>query len=493
MKIRKILFFSTVGFVIILIGIFTFWNSYSVEDRLKEYILSEVQPYFEGKLKIAKLHLTPKSISLKKVSLELPKQSVQLNIENLQIEFSYFNALKYNFSPIRIVSDVILEKPVFRIKGNPTKDPNSKSEQPKIDLENLKQTYENTLLDINFIGKLVIKEGSVVWVDSLNEEISLISNLGGWISTKDISKSVVKLSGRLFASKNENVILEGQANLLAGRLDSVSVSLWDNNLSTTIPSIYPEILKIEQGKLSGRGVLKEKPNGSLTLDGSITIADADLTFFQGKLKLDHFNSEVKINDWNLELISCDLNCYDSHFEIAGNINSIFNPEFDLTVQSNQTNLEKVYNEIWGDKTTIGLKGLADFDVRLTNTTKNPIFSGSIDLANFEIFGEKFTSVETYFNYSSGKFLIDKAKGFYHNLFLDSKGVISIEPENPALSMNIKASGDLTKIEKVAQKLNKELDTLPFIVNGNFESDFKKHSFFSDIQISGVTLDSSQIP
>lgn len=493
MKFRKILSFTTIGFVIILIGIFMFWKSYSVEDRLKEYILSEVQPYFEGKLKIDKLYLSPKSISLKRVSLELPKQSVQLNIENLKFGFSYYNALKYNFSPIRIISDVVLEKPVFRIKRNPTKDPNSKSEQPKIDLENLKQTYENTLLDINFIGKLVIKEGSVVWVNSLNEEISLISNLEGWISTKDMSKSVVRLSGRLFASRNENVILEGQANLLAGRIDSVSVSLWDNHLSTSIPSIYPKILKIEKGKLMGRGVLKEKPNGSLTLDGEISITDADLTLFQGKLKLDYFNSKVKINDWNLELISCNFNCYDSHFEIAGNIYNIFHPEFDLTVQSNQTNLEKVYNEIWGGKTTIGLKGLADFDVHVTNTTQNPIFSGSIDLANFEIFGEKFTSVETYFNYSSGKFLIEKAKGFYHNLFLDSKGVISIEPENPTLSMDIKVSGDLTKIEKVAQKLNKELVTLPFNVNGHFESDFKKYSFFSDIQISGVTLDSSQIP
>lgn len=490
MKSRKLFLYLTIVFATIAIGLYVVWKGFSVENRLKDYILSEVQPYFDGEVKVDELTLTPNSITLQKVSLDLPKQSIQLNVDRLQLGFSYYNALKYNFNPIRFISDIVLEKPVFRIIGNGKNTKSDESESPKIDLESLKKTYENTLVDINYIGKIEIDAGSVAWVDSLNVETLLVSNLGGWVSTKNLAKSNLRLIGKLFSSKKENVVLQGQANLLAGRIDSVLVSVYDKNLSTTIPTLFPDILRIDKGELKGHGILREKPNGRLTLDGSITITEADVMLFEEKVKLDHFNTQAKISDWNVELVYCNLNCYDSPFEISGNVFSIFSPLFDLTVHANQTDLERVYNEVWGAEKTIGLNGLADFKVQLTNTTKNPKFSGSVNVSKLGLFGEQFNSVKTQFNYQSGLFRIERARGVYQNLDFDSDGSISINVDNRNAALNFLVSGDLTKT--VPKVLNKELASLPVWINGNLSTDFKEYAIKSNLNITGSKKDGNQI-
>ena len=69
MKLRNILIFLTSIFAIIVLGLPVAWNWISVENRLKEYILSEVQPYFDGEVIIDKLSLSYKSLTLQNVSL----------------------------------------------------------------------------------------------------------------------------------------------------------------------------------------------------------------------------------------------------------------------------------------------------------------------------------------------------------------------------------------------------------------------------------------
>jgi hypothetical protein len=493
MDSRRWIIFIFAGLILLAISARVAWQVLSVEDRLRRFIISELQPYFEGELNIAKLSVKPNHITLQNVSLQLPKQSIQLDIKKTQLGFSPYNAFKYNFNPVRLISQVVLENPEFRIQGNFARGSSreSEGEGPRFDVDKIKETYESKLLDINFVGSISIKDGEVAWLDSLGEEITLVNKLNGWLRTSDLANSTIRMSGRLFGSGNENIVLTGHANLLASRLDSVVVTFFDDNLSTTIPTIFPEILKIEKGQLLGRGILQETSSGRLSLDGEVNLTDADLDLFGGIVRLDKFNTSAKISDWNVELTSCSLECYGSPFVIDGEVLNVLDPSFNLRVSATELDLDRIFSEIWGEEKSIGLSGLADAEISISDEPASPKFSGEIRVPDFAVSGKEFKALKTRFTYQFGKFSIAAAEARFQDFDLRSKGLISIDTEIPTVDMDFDVFGDFRNLLK--KGLDPELHGFPLQISGRLSGDLDNYVIDSKFETMGITAENDSVP
>ena len=224
-----------ISFVVIIIGAYQIiWRVFSLEDRLRNLIIAELQPNFKGKISIERVSINLQSLNLHNVSLKFENGFDQVQIRKLALGFSIFNVLKYNLNPIRFISDVIVEDPIVKLQNNMNQSKRY-AKSSSLNLDSLETKYENKLIDFGFVGRFVVKNGSIILMKNDSTEIGLLSELKGWVSTTELAESSIRMKGRLFGSRNENIELVGQANLKTNRIDSVLINFKDNKLSTTIP------------------------------------------------------------------------------------------------------------------------------------------------------------------------------------------------------------------------------------------------------------------
>lgn len=489
MKSRRVIFYVTLGLIVITLSAALVWRLLPVEDKLRNLIVEEFQTYFEGEMTITKLTIKPNSLLLEGVYLELPNRSIELYVKNLELGFSYYNALKYNFNPIRLVSEVVLEQPVFRIYTKNNKSVVEQQQQQDFDLKNLRETYENRLIDINFVGKIVINNGVVSWFDDLRKEIRLVNGLNGWISTTDLENSNVRMSGSLFRSDNENVILSGQADLKSGVVDSVTITFFDDNLSTTIPTLFPDILRIEKGQLVGHGVLKENKDRQLALFGTLNLSDANLSLFGGKVELDSFNTVANINDWNLDLVSCTMRSFNSPIEIKGKILNVLKPNFDLTALASGVVLDNVLPELLGEGTEVALSGVANAEVRMLDDVKTPRFSARVTSPELAYSGQKFRRVKTDFSYAGGILEVKDLSADVMEFKVTATGSVVASTDQKELDLKLGVYGDLRSL--IPGMLNQDYQ-FPLRLGGELKGDFKDFGVNTQFEVAGYGVGSDSI-
>ena len=324
-----------------------------------------------------------------------------------------------------------------------------------------------------------------------SSEIELLSKLKGWISTTELERSTIRMKGRLFGSKNENIELTGLGSLNTGRIDSISVNFFDDKLSTTIPTIFPEKLKIKSGELTGAGVLRHSQDGKLTLNGFFSVQNARLDLFEDKITLQNLNIKALIQDWNVEIQSCDLNYQESPVNVSGRINNILNPEFDLTINSKALDLKHIATNIFDEKDELKVNGKADAVFQIRGLAKNPTISGEIFIPLFSIKDQTVHEVQSDFVYQNQNINFGSISGSYNNFKFRNSGKLSFISDTLELDFQFEVSGDLKT--SIGKFLNPDILMLPCSMTGNLSGRGKNINGFADVNFTGFFASEDSLP
>ncbi|HDL18699.1 MAG TPA: hypothetical protein ENH29_06565 [Bacteroidetes bacterium] len=490
MNSRRWVIFLVTFVVIVVVAFQIVWRVFSLDDKLRSMIIAQLKSKSISQIDIGKVSADFNSLNFHDISFRLPNTLHELKIAKLELGFSIFNFLKYNLNPVRFISEVVLDKPVVVLKENTANNTPADS-LSTFKLDSLESRYRNKLIDFGFVGRIIINNGSVIWSSNDSTDLVMLNQLKGWLSTTDLEHSVIRMKGKLFRSEKDNIELTGVGDLTSGRIDSVLINFNDDELSTTIPTLFPDVLKVESGELHGGGVLRQSAAGKLILNGYISLQKAQLDLFDNKLTLENLNTEAFIQNWDVIIKSCQLDCDQSKITISGTIKNLLKPAFDLAIHSDDLKIKELAASFIDPENKLGIAGVANVDLSLTTIDKKSVISGKVVVPSLSVKAVQFDRVESDFSYADKALKINSISGLYRNFKLQNSGEIDFIGEKPVFDFNIHAIGDLKSL--LPGFFNAKIETTPFDMQGTLSGNFADIKGLVNIKLAAKFSDRDSIP
>ncbi len=331
-------------FSLLLIGIVSLihgWRLFKANERIRDFILTEVRPFLGEDCNIGRARISLSNIHLEKVTLRLPNHRLFLYVEDLRIGFDPFRLLGKGFDPKAIFQDVLLVNPrlIISLGSDSLQAAETDFSHGGLRLGAIK-AYGQKATWLKFLRRLSIKDGEMFFQEPGNRLTRVANAVEGSLTPDGSESTGMRLSGKVFDSRDKNLLITCEADATTGLIRHVQVSLKNYNLKDHIPVLMPEMLRFVDGRLNAFFDLAAVGQGSreLKLDGELSITQASAQLRNGMVDLEDINVKADIRDWHLQLAQCSLLVNDSPLSLAGSISDLSNPVLALEAHCPQLNV-----------------------------------------------------------------------------------------------------------------------------------------------------------
>ena len=476
MKSRRWVIVLTIVLLLIMGISRLLWQYFAIDERIRTTLLAEIQPYINGRVTIETLELGLQSVHLKNVAVHWQTQPYSFHTRDLHLGFSLINFIKYNFSPLHLFSEVVIENPRFEIKRSPLLWPSTnESAANTLNLAHIQQNYLQRLINFKFVGRVVINKGEIVVVDSSKKEATLVSNLDGWINTEDLAHANVRATGKLFDSKNYNLNIRGSFDILKGKLGKLEITLADYNLATTIPVNLPQNLTTRRGVVSGKFLLTEhtdKGQSYLDLSGYFHISDAEIELLGGRWRLHNVNYDATIRNWNLNFNKAVQYLDNNEIKLQGSIDNLLNPRYNLFITADTLDLMHLLENFNIPQKQLA-SGSITLEMAITNPSTQPQIGLKVSSPAIRFNNHVFRRVSVEAVYRNSILKLQKLHLFNKKLVLFSEGTIDLRDVKPQLRINYHIRGNL--LPHLSSYVSKNIQTIPVNINGKISGTYPQIS------------------
>ncbi|MDZ7261814.1 MAG: hypothetical protein ONB05_06890, partial [candidate division KSB1 bacterium] len=418
-------------------GVYYSWNLFRANERIKEALLVKLRSTLDENSLIEKLEVGLGVVHLKGVNLDLPDSFYSLWIEDLRVGWSLGSWIKNGFKLSMTTDDILLIRPRLTVKYLSREQRTS-----PISEFSLSPWSQDKLKQFDFIKRITVSKGQIVFVDSTGQEILLASDINGWVNSVDFSNAICRMTGKLFASRQNNVFLEGQLNLSEGYLQHLEVELRDYQLSNQIPYLIPPYFDIQHGILNGNMTLSEKTAGSKGFDlaGGIRISSGRLKILNYDLVLDDLNLEAKIQDWDLVILKAHQIVNGSPVEMTGRIKNLLAPQFDLSFSSQEFDIRGFLEKLQPGF-PLKLKGTSSLYLILKDSYANPSFEGWIESTRLLLNDLKLRYPRLDFVFQDSVFRVRKLQAQLGDTKVIGQGLVDFSTSNHAINFKFFCKGN----------------------------------------------------
>ncbi|GBE27406.1 hypothetical protein BMS3Bbin03_01331 [bacterium BMS3Bbin03] len=472
MKSRRWVLISFVVIFILVVGIQLSWRFFSVNDRLLNLVLGELKPNIQGKVSIEKLEISFGAVHLKKIKIEWKNQPYFLNIQDLQIGYNLIHLLKYNFNPLRFISNIVIDHPDFVFKYSPrSSNPVGLAARTGVDSLSMKMLpakYRRRLIDLNFVGRIMLLKGTVGVQDSSGTIHKVLQGLDGWISTENLSKALVRMNGRILGAKQTNFGINGRVNLEKGELNFLRLNIINSNLAKIFPEKSKDTFRILKGDLSGQLLLQQNETKNYSnpdLSGSLLIKNVDVDFLNGKIPVRNLTYKLNINHWNATIIHASQNVFGKPVTLEGTVENLLNPRLNLTVSSDAIPVRRVMRLLlpkWESR----ISGWARLRLKISRSIYNPSFSGEVAGYKIVYNGLPVQRARFLFAYQNSNFSLKSSQIRFQKLRAGASGQLMNWGKAAGGQFNYRISGDAASFVRSLPLRN--LDALAVRLNGNVQ-------------------------
>ncbi len=472
MKSRKWVLISLIVFLIAVVGIQLSWKFFSINDRLLTLLLGEIKPNIQGNVSIEKLEVRLGTIHLKGIEIAWKNQPYIVDVKDLRLGFNLFNLLKYNFNPLRFISDIAVDHPRFVFKYSPHAPvPAQKGKSISTDSlakDMMPSKYRQRLIDFKFVGRIVLTQGEVGVQDSSGKTHEIIQNLDGWINTENLSKAIVRMNGRFLVAKRDNLGVNGQINVKMGILDSLRLNIINSDLTKAFPENAVSQFQIKRGEMSGRLLLTEKNLESpqkLNLSGNIWLKNVDVNFLNNKIPIRNLSYKIRIRHWNAQFVEATQDIFGKEVRIAGTIKNILNPVLDLSLTSNGLNIRRILKAAvpgWKGRLT----GLVKPAVKVVGSAYNPQVTGELSTSGVVFNDFPIHRAKILFSWKKSEFSLKRAILKSHDLLASFSGSLTQPGKKANGAFTYRINGNVMPLLKGVPIRN--LDKLLLSLNGNLQ-------------------------
>ena len=447
MRSRKWVLVVSVFASIVILFIYYGWQFSRANDRIKNYVLTELQPTLTADFEIDRVRVGLGVVHFKGVSLTSGDQRFSFYIHDLRLGYNPVRLLFYGFDPKRISEDILLIKPRLIIQQLPETTIEDNNTLINSSVKNRSIPENGKGLEIfGYFEHLSVSEGEIIIKDTSGVETRAAHSINGWLSKTDQKLVDLNLGGSLFNSKETNLIIEGRLNPSLGTVDFINLRLHEYEPDSELPPFLPPFIKNVHGRVDGELSLTtpDSLNGRFDLNGRLSLKDGSMLLTERKLLLNDLSWTATVNHWNLKIDEGRCSVNSSKVELDGEIRNLLNPEFDLKLQSDSLSLEH-FTSVLFEKSNENLAGTAFIKIFIQGPYTNTQVDGEFYCSRVKYKEQKFNNLTVKAAYQHPKLKFSEITGNFLNHQIDIKSQIDYSDEEPLISGSVNVIGNLTPI------------------------------------------------
>lgn len=420
------------------------WTLFRANERIKNYLVSKIRPVLGEKCDIEYLDMALGAVHLKGVQIESNNSYYSLYIEDLRIGYNLVNLIKNGFKPQKSPQDILFVNPQLIIKYQPHKDSLTTDFAIVDSLENGNgyHDYLDKARNFDFLKRITISKGSIVYIDSLDTHTTLANDISGWISTRDLKNAKARMVGKIFHSNQLNLRLDGEIDLIREKLGFLKLNLINFQWRERIPFFIPPYLDIQQGLINGNIVVTEFDNDAgFDVNGDITIKDGAFRIKNKNLFVTDINLDAEIKNWDFVINKSEQQFNGSMVEIGGGIKNILNPEFNLNVFSREFDIGEFQTYLQPDA-KIRFAGDSELNMSILNSYKNPKLTAQLNCPRLKIDKHQIDDVGFTLSYKDSVIQVKHFHSKHQSKLIKGDGQIDFSDPEGLINFQLTVDGKL---------------------------------------------------
>ncbi|MBN1541943.1 translocation/assembly module TamB domain-containing protein [candidate division KSB1 bacterium] len=305
-------------------------------EKLKRFFLAQIRPMLGQDCDIQRVRLSLTSIHFLNVYLPQYDQRYSIFIKDLHVGYNFFRFILNGFDPTAISDHVLIQNPQIVFHEPAPETPGAKSLFSLSDslAGSNNHSYEEQVQKFKFLRRLSVTNGEIYLQEDDSLRTLLANSIEGWVFSRDADTLNFRLNGNLFSSTQNNLRLDGKAELAHGNILAVNFLLNDFPLDEPIPQFEFSDLTMLGGRMHAALLFRQNPNpGSarrFDISGRIRVENASARLFSNTLMIDNLFATGRVRDWRISIedIQCLLN--GNPLSASASISDVFAPQIDLT-------------------------------------------------------------------------------------------------------------------------------------------------------------------
>lgn len=447
------------------------WSFFRANEMLRTYFVEKLRPVLSEDFNIQQLNVSLGAVHLKNVFIHLEK--VTIRISDVRIGYSITGLIRHGFKPAYIANDILLNRPRVQLKlTSILKKSVSDSSIVVNDTADSAaffpfKIFKKELQAFDFIQRVTISRGLLFLTDSLNREIPVAGDIEGWINSSDPELAVAEVQGKLFSSANRNFSMNARYNLEARKDFQLDFQFDHFKLSNSPPALLPAFLKLSKGLLHGHVTYYGDASEDLT--GEFHILDAEIHLNSPPVTIDSLNLKFGLKGRDL-IINNAFGFFEaSKINLAGSIENLPAPRFDLLFYADQLNLQDC-RKLFTPFPEIQPSGMSSFRLAILDSLSNPTIRGILRADSFTVNTIPDNRFSLQFLYQNSKFSISQLEGELFHSSMTGRGSVLVDSVKPVIDLQFHFHG---KIDALLSRfgtieLRKSDYDLNFNVSGTLE-------------------------
>jgi hypothetical protein len=452
-KRRWVIFIFAAICIVALLTLFAH-KIFQTNERIKEFVLAQVRPLVGDELEIAHVHLSLSTIHFFGVHMPLQESKFILNIKDVRVGYNLFKALSTRFSPQSFSQDLLLVNPKFIITSKDSTIFQNEKNDVKEGLFDIPNA--NQLKNLKYINRLSIQDGEIVFIRPDQNYINIGTSLGGWIFTQNNDSMSIRLEGKLFESKSNNLFIDGTVDLAQNVLEKVNINFQNYALDNFLPEIIPDFIEIGDGAADGKLVLSSNNTNALEYDlqGEIDIHGFNAKMWDGKLNIVDLNLECSLTNWNVVIDTCSLYLNQSLGIINGSVNNILNPVLDIGYHFSDISFSQFAEQFGAEK--LKYSGTGNLQGSYKGPLNDPYLRYNFNSKLVKYDNLKFENVYLTSSYHKSKIVVGELAGSIVNNKVVFKGKVAKQDSNFNITGDVRAEGNIKSL--VQPYIDADIDT-----------------------------------
>jgi hypothetical protein len=380
-KIKWILLPLLVVFTVQISG-YIIWRVSGADNRIRQMLVEKVRPFLAAGSDIRELKVSLTKIHLKNITVVPKDQSFLLQVEDLQLGYSLWNLIKYRFRVSKIAHDIILVHPIVvlkKVKNDKQRNPNGQTWAD----------YQKMIDSFNTVKKIAIV-GAEIQAENETGRRSLIAQaLDGLMTTDPLDSAFFRLTGKLFASRNPNIRIEGQIDLRSVKLRRLYAKLDESDPSSNLSSLFPSFIEVKRGKIKGEARF-EAAGG---ISGYLNILDWDFRLKNAGLHFTGMNLRGLFKDQGIVFSGGVERLNGSRIGVGGYVQNLLDPQMDIHVNCSRFNIPAFVHEMNPNITALASTG-GMLHFHITGSPARPHLEGEVTADSLRGFGLYFDKFQT---------------------------------------------------------------------------------------------------
>ena len=456
------LFVFLVGGVILL---FQGWRTFRANERVRQYILSEIRPILGEECDIDYVHISYGTIHVGGVRLPLNGGAYELEIEVLRIGYNFFRLLARGFDPQAVSQNILFSNPRLTIRldngGAAVPGPAAPPGEGLAVAEDAGSTAgsgapaqgvagtENgperdrggVLRELNFLSRVLVQDGELALSRGDTAEIRLAHSIDGWLMTDHADSVFIRLDGHLFDSEQQNLAITGAADRRQEAQYRIRGALLDYSLTERLPLLLPGSLSFSGGVINGEFLLSGSGRDA-ALSGELRVSGGQAATADSLLILNDLELLAELRDRDLLIRRASQRLNGVPVSFGGAVTNLLDPELGLRVRSDSLELGR-FARLFGEDMAGRLSGVTVLRASVTGPGKSPRLDARLSSDSVRVSGSLLSGILVRAGVAGGRVRIDTCRAGWDSQQIDLSGTVDLnEPDRPVRAVAV-ISGDVS--------------------------------------------------